>query len=222
MKSLQTCPASWYEQVHNATISIDNSPISVPRHLVVATRINPNAVGERARRLQVRAWNQNQQPDLPGLPLDAGIELVAAHLFGLFSAVGLRHNALAIALSTQARTRNRTYYPARDVRYRVSDAADAELRERAARFANQTESPRFFIETLFGSIEIDISDVVLGLARQLRLSESREEAIELLKVTDERLDHWEHTHRSEEPDERRVTLRAGVEVYLPLEFGRRG
>jgi hypothetical protein len=155
LKSLRTCPVSWYEQVHNATILIDNSPISVARHLVVATRINPNALGERARRLQVRAWNQNQQSDLPGLPLDAGIEIEAAHLFGLFSAVGLRQNALAIALSTEARARNRTDRAARDVRYRVSDAADAELRERAARFTNQTQSARFFIETPFGSIEIE-------------------------------------------------------------------
>ena len=102
----------------------------------------------------------------------------------------------------------------------MSDEADAELRERAARFARQTEFQRFFIETVFGSIEIQISDVVLGLARQLRLLESREPAIELLKVTDERLDHWEQTHRSEEPDERRVALRSGVEFYLPPEFGR--
>jgi hypothetical protein len=154
--------------------------------------------------------------------MDAAIEIVAAHLFGLFSAVGLRLNALAIALSIQARARNRAYYPARDARYRVSDAADAELRERAARFAAPTESPRFFIETLFGSIEIGISDVVLDLARQLRLSESREEIIDLLRVTDKKLDHWEQIHRSEERDERRVALPSGVEVYFPPEFGRRG
>jgi hypothetical protein len=188
--------------------------------LVVATRINPNAVGKRARRLQVRAWNQTQQPDFSGLPLDAGIEIVAAHLFGLFCAVGLPQNVLAVALSTQARDRSRTYYPPRDVRYRVSDAADAELGERRARFADQTGSPRFFVETVFGSIAIEVSDIVLGLARQLRLSESPEEAIHLLRATDETLDQWEHTHRSAEPDERRVALRSGVEVYLPPEFGR--
>jgi hypothetical protein len=130
LKSLRACPAAWYDQVHNAIILIDNSPITVPRHLVVATRVNPNAAGERARRLQVRAWNQNEQPEEPGLPPDAGIEIVAAHLFGLFNALGLRQNAVAIALSTQARARQLTLYPSRDVRYRVSDAAETELMER--------------------------------------------------------------------------------------------
>jgi hypothetical protein len=154
--------------------------------------------------------------------VDAAIEIVAAHLFGLFSAVGLRQNALAIALSTQARARNGVYDLGLETRRRVSDTADAELMERGGRVATPAGSPRFFIETLFGSIEIVISEVVLDLARHLRLSESREETIDLLRVTDTKLDHWEQIHRSEERDERRVALRSGVEVYFPPQFGRRG
>ena len=222
LKSLRTCPASWRAQAHNATISVDSSPITVPRHLIVATRVNPNAAGDRARRLQVRAWNQNQQPEVSGLPLDAGIEIVAAHLFGLFNALGLRQNAIAIALSTQARVRDWHLYPSRDARFRVSEAAEKELIERSAPFANQTESPRVLVETPYGSIEIDISNAVVDLARSLGLAESPEDVTGILKETDKRLDDWERSHRTPETDERNVALRSGVEFHFPAEFRRRG
>jgi hypothetical protein len=105
LTSASECPTAWSNQSRNVVISVNGSKITVPRHLVIATRVNPNASSPFARRIQVRAWNRSDQPEEPLLPHDGVIEIVSAHLFGLFKGIGLLENALAIALSVQARRR---------------------------------------------------------------------------------------------------------------------
>ena len=104
LTSASTCPGSWSRQVRNAVIAVNGTRLRVPRHLVIATRVNPNATSARARRIQVRAWNNAESPNEPLLGADGAIEIVAANLFGLFKGLGLRQNALAIALSVQRRS----------------------------------------------------------------------------------------------------------------------
>jgi hypothetical protein len=78
--------------------------LRVPRHLVIATRVNPNATSLRTRRIQVRAWNRADGTEEPRLGAEGAIGIVAANLFGLFKALGLREIASAIALSVQQRS----------------------------------------------------------------------------------------------------------------------
>ena len=76
-----SCPTSWYKQARNISIIIDNSPIQIPRHIVVATRVNPNAERPNTRRLQVRAWNKAEEVNT-SLPPNVAPDIVAAQLFG--------------------------------------------------------------------------------------------------------------------------------------------
>ena len=55
------CPARWYNQARNVTVTVNGVEITVPRHLVVATRVNPNAARAATRRLQIRAWNRREE-----------------------------------------------------------------------------------------------------------------------------------------------------------------
>ncbi len=93
LTSASSCPSSWSKQVRNAVITVNGTRLRVPRHLVIATRVNPNATSVRARRIQVRAWNNAEGPTEPLLGADGAIEIVAANLFGLFKGLGLRQNA---------------------------------------------------------------------------------------------------------------------------------
>jgi hypothetical protein len=97
------CPASWRRQAWNIRVTLHGAPIRVPRHLVVATRINPNAKKKATRCLQLRGWNSaDTLPPEPPAPLV--VEVAAAHLFGLCVNLGLWWNARAIALGVEARS----------------------------------------------------------------------------------------------------------------------
>jgi len=106
LTNLNPCPVDWYNQARNARVIIDGSPIIIPRHLVIATRVNPNAIRDRNRRLQVRAWNKAED-SISAAPPDAVADIVAAQLFGFFRNLRLRETARAIALSVQVRQANR-------------------------------------------------------------------------------------------------------------------
>jgi len=67
LKSTSSCPTEWSNQARNVVIKVNGTEIDIPRHVVVATRVNPNAKRDRARRLQVRTWNRAVTPQA-GLP----------------------------------------------------------------------------------------------------------------------------------------------------------
>lgn len=104
--SKTNCPRHWANQARNVVLYVNDGLISIPRHFVIATRVNPNASRASTRRIQLRAWNHREQLDAVAgtLPPGACADIASAHLFGLFRGLGLRENAIAIALSVQARS----------------------------------------------------------------------------------------------------------------------
>jgi hypothetical protein len=102
------CPSAWYKQARNVALTVNGEKVEVLRHLVVATRVNPNAMKASTRRLQIRAWNRRRQPSPETqLPLGAYVDIASAHRFGIFRALRLRENVLALALSVQLRAETR-------------------------------------------------------------------------------------------------------------------
>src|SRR5262249_43986509 len=96
LTSLRKCPAKWYDQARNIELWFRGRPLTINRHLVVATRVNPNGWRPTTRRIQIRAWNSTSEPDSL-LPFEALLDVAAAHLFGLFRNLRLHENAQAIA-----------------------------------------------------------------------------------------------------------------------------
>lgn len=135
--SSMACPRTWRDQVRNAVVHVTrprgggtNIPIS--RHIVVATRVNPNAKRTMTRRLQVRAWNSSVTPT----PIDSGgaeIEVMAAHLYGLCRNLSLFQNANAIAVASRLRGRAQVRNGDWQRLTSVNEAADGELQERSIR-----------------------------------------------------------------------------------------
>jgi hypothetical protein len=79
LTNLKMCPTAWSNQARNVTVKVDGSEVTIPRHLVIATRLNPTASSSTTRRMQIRAWNRRDEPREPAPSPEAALEIVAAH-----------------------------------------------------------------------------------------------------------------------------------------------
>ena len=225
LASIANCPTAWANQVRNVVITVDGSNITIPRHLVVATRVNPNATRRSTRRIQVRAWNRREDAGLvrPNLPQGFAADIAAAHLFGLFRGLQLRENALALALSVQARAEA---HPGRvrDATRRESDniaqRCDVELRERTRRpqRADGSTSTVMQVATDRGTIDVEIIEPVVTLARKLQRAENEDTAAAALQEADAQIDDWERPRRAGQHEHADLWLPFGVELRLPDAF----
>jgi hypothetical protein len=224
LTQMHVCPTDWSNQVRNVVIAVSGSRIAIPRHIVVATRVNPNAVNQTTRRLQVRAWNRSDEPEKPALPSQGAVEIAAAHLFGLFRGLHLRQNALAIALSVQARSEIRQGHLFNSIRegaHQASESAEEELRQRTIETPNEKVfgTAMVSLETELGPIRIELSEPLLMLARKLRQTADYDEAITVLREADAQLDRWQ---LATSEDDGKTILPFGAVVFSPREFERRG
>jgi len=219
---VQTCPTGWSNQARNVIVTVCGSQITIPRHLVIATRVNANGARPAARRLQVRAWNRSDEPKEPQLQSEAAVDIVAAHLFGLFRGLGLRENARAIALSVQARTESREghLFPlTREHVYRATELAKYELQERSQNSSSDEPTTTLMpIQTELGPLLIDLAEPVIKLARNLGRAENQEAAAAALREADSTLDTWGSSSRKTGSEHGKTTLPFGVEVGLPRDF----
>lgn len=221
------CPASWSKQARNVEIKVKGTLLRVPRHLVIATRVNPNAPSLQARRIQVRAWNRADDPEEPQLGADGAVEIVAANLFGLFKALGLRENAVAIALSVRRRSlsyEQASFDLTERAQTNVFDRGEREFERlpRQTKGADGREAPAantrsLSIETELGPVEVGIAEPLVVLARDLRKAQSVEEAAVLLRDADAQLDRWQQFRHVGEGLQETTVLPCGVELRLPRE-----
>ncbi len=108
LSSMTTALRPWSDQVRNAKVSLvapksnATTPVHISRHLVIATRVSPNASRDTTRRLQIRAWNSEEAVSNKDTNT-AELEVIAAHLHGLCQNLGLFRNADAIARAARLR-----------------------------------------------------------------------------------------------------------------------
>jgi hypothetical protein len=208
LSGIANCPGSWSAQVRNVRMQFHERPVSIQRHLVVATRVNSNGKSELSRCLQVRAWNNRTSDEGRGLPLSAAVEIATAHLFGVFNNLHLPETARAIA--TAARLRHTPNLWNSDLQKAAATRAFSELD--TARARARDESRTTTIDTFWGPINARISEPVLDLVQGLVSTSSPEEAIDILWATDEALNDWQK-RQSRQPNQ--VLLPYGVELTLP-------
>jgi hypothetical protein len=213
------CPPAWRRQVWNIAVTVHGQPVRVARHIVAATRVNPNAKRARTRCLQIRGWN-SEDPHPVEAPPQLAVEVAAAHLFGLCLNLGLWVNARAIALGVSARRTTRAVHGRLlDEMLTISRRADFELMEETDatldREAEASGGLRIFRSGL-GVLEAEITDATMSLIRSIR-SANPEEAAAALDRADTRLDAMEAGTAGPEG----VLLPSGVRVrYVPSEARR--
>ncbi len=214
LTSMNSCPRNWYNQARNIQVDVQGTIANVPRHIVIATRTNPNAKQDRTRQLQVRAWNSVEKQVEALLPDEAAVEIVAAHLFGLFQNLRLRENAQALAASVETRAESRlngALDRTKSTLEHLRELADSEL-ERLTH--SQREGSDYWtggnieIEMEFGTVSVEISSATLSLSAKLSLSKTKDDAVKALREESGRLKEWDSSQRQK--DDAGIVLSSGV------------
>lgn len=217
----QTCPPRWYDQARNVLVCVNGFPISIPRYLVIATRVNPNAKKNITRRIQIRAWNSANDVELPALPPEAAVDIATSHLFGFFRCIHFRETARALAVSVRRRTWNRHQPSGSSQRQTLDIVKERALEEmnkrtRSRYQENNLSSTVASVQTDLGEIEIEIASPTILLVQKLLNAENDQVAVNALQEADHQLDEREKnlkvdTRRRHRPS----TLSFGVQVFLP-------
>jgi hypothetical protein len=164
LSGMHICPTNWANQVRNAIVKVNGSPVVIPRYVVVATRCNPNALREGSRRLQIRGWNSGATTLSENQ--DMLIEVVSAHYSGLCRNLGLWRNLSALSLAVEVRnTKNRE---ASLQLNKIAQEADAELEKIGDWRAVGEGSAYFLIETDLGRLYVEVTKHALSIMRAIR------------------------------------------------------
>ena len=214
------CPGQWSAQVRNVVLKLNGSKLRIPRHIVIATRVNPNATKPRTRRIQLRAWNKREDAEIRELPGEAAVLISAAHLFGMFRGLRLPNNAETIALAVSA-TRNRFTDKQFDTHIQqATERAEQELLTRAQQGNLHTgtgTSAVLSLDTERGTVMLEIAEPLLRWARTLRHARSLDDASRALRKIDVELDLWEASRQA--IAHRDATFYSvGIEMRFPSDF----
>jgi hypothetical protein len=214
------CPLDWASQAHNISAEVNGRPIAINRHLVVATRVNPNARTPKARCLQVRAWNSSRQETVDNFGSGAAADVASACLFALFRNLGLIENARAITEAVQLRRRRAAVNWIEDNEYESfeTNMALAERAQMTVPVEGKIDGPRVRrLAMEHGEIQVQLSSALLKVADVLIGSKTSEEADEGLFRASEGLGPWIkvadrlHTDDSEARD-------AAIRVVFPQRY----
>ncbi len=187
-------------------MTVNDSQVTIPRHLAISTRVNPNAFYPRNRRLQVRARNKADDSIRLPVPQDAVADIVAAQLFGFFKNLRLRETARAIALSVQRRgARRRHEVIALNVATKdeALHRSNQELRFKMKVSPGQapTIGGVVILGTELGDIEVAVARPTVTLVQQLCQAETSDELATAIVDADRALDNWvnDRRHVSQQP-----------------------
>lgn len=171
LNSMIRCPSDWARQARNAIVKLNGSVVACQRHMVVATRCNPNALRQRSRRLQVRAWNSSSNT----LPHDSEVmlEIASAFYSGLCRNLGLWANLQALQLSVSARS-GIGGVSDRQLAH-IESEADIEFAQKGRWHLSGEGGANFEIPLDTGTIYVQLTDTAISLIRSLR-SPAQEDA----------------------------------------------
>jgi len=193
------CPGNWKSQVCNIQLAINGIVTAIPRHIVIATRVNPNAKRDKTRQLSIRAWNSEDR-DLSKMQDAQGIvPIVLAHLYGFYRNIGDTGIASELAQSCSRIASSSK---------KLGSDEDVNLERDGRLFF---ESPRE--ERILGQefpVTIKLSDELMRLTKKLIVANGVEEAVSAVIDADSELDEWNSRERS--PQERGKRLSFGVEI----------
>ncbi|MEX1027858.1 MAG: hypothetical protein WD049_07610 [Candidatus Paceibacterota bacterium] len=219
LASQTVCPSDWYKQVRNIEVRFNDAIVNVTRYLVVATRVNPNAVQMPTRRLCLRAWNStDSQTDAPLQPSSAA-EIARAHLFGFLRNIGKRELARKLTFNAQIRDEETDDEA---IQGQLDTSAPAELKamvEEEGQLLQELESD-LFLRTELGDVVITIESATIRFIKGLIRAVTPIELTDALLTADAERDHWTEEQANTETPENVVTLPFGVRLTFPPSFQR--
>lgn len=95
LQNMTMCPLAWRNQVRRPILNLNGSQVHASQTVVVATRLQPDAARRRTRKVQVRAWN-NDDPKLTA-PFAVIADIVRLHYAVVCLQIGLVNAAKVLA-----------------------------------------------------------------------------------------------------------------------------
>lgn len=209
LTNMDAAPSAWSNQVRNVIVTANGQAVTIPRHLVICTRVHPNAKREQTRRIQLRCWNR-KSTEGDKIPTAAAADVAAAHLFGLFRGLGMPGSASALALSVRVRAAKRD---GRSNKFltgeleKASNIALGEIRERSISGSTET---LIRLPTESGNVEIGLATPLLDLVLKLYQSHTDDDVAVAMQIADDQLDRWEVKRRGDQDSSRFAVLKSGV------------
>lgn len=199
VKQAATCPASWKRQVKNVSLYFGDEQFEPHRHIVIATRVNPNAKSPKTRRIQIRAWNSDERREAPSS--SAVAQVVTAALYGLTKNLGLEHSATALALSARWRRGDPLNTAFRGPDESAPSSVNRQELERA-RQASRTElgesggtaaTRKVSVQTGSdrGNIEVELMPALVRLIDALCVATTDSFAAEAVARSEAELERWD-------------------------------
>lgn len=219
LQAMDSCSRDWSNQARNVTATVGGAPLTIDRHLVVATRVNPNGLSSKVRCLQVRAWNSDTPAEDGAIGTGAASEIAAAALFGLFMNLELFEHARSIGEAVDARKRVTTDQPLAklrpgSVRYEAAEVERSELTV-LSDVPGQFHGTRGrVLNTELGQVVIELSPPLLQIADHLIQADSPEEADEAVLQGSRPLSQWMNDAASGAPI-RTIVRGAGFRALFP-------
>ena len=242
LAKLGTCPNPWYNQARNVVVYASGSPIAIQRHVVVATRSCTDGSRTATRRIQVRAWNSNDEMTTEP-PMVAAVEVAAAHLFGLCRNLGLTENAHLLGTAPW-RERGRSDlqgsflehtsvnvdgpglyeegWGESEVRVRNPGAAERELlgdvvlrdRGREHKRPEASRGVQILLEVERRPVQVDLDAAIVDLIHALGRAEEAEDAIMAFETANRALDVRPRLSPEESQERSIGEVAAGVRLTI--------
>lgn len=218
LETMIACDPTWYQQAHNAVVTrLDTgNPVPIPRHFVIATRVNPNAKKESTRALQIRAWNSNEGERPTELPAFALLDIVGAHLTGLYRNLELDEVADVVRRSLFAYSRREAFSELPRPTLDERDAAQRQLRSlREESRSEQKARKRVRVKTLSTDrvdIDAELDDPIVELTERFIRGEDPTRILAGVRDADARLDEISFEDRTLRSDRGKAWTSAGVKV----------
>mgnify|MGYP000225449773 CR=1 FL=1 len=225
LSKMQRCRSAWTKQARNGIVRLNGSVERISRHLVVATRCNPNGVRERSRRIQVRAWNSRSNDSTSAADQATLLEVLSAHYFGLCRNLGLHSNLRSLRLAILLRKKSISKLrdksaqlrdelaQLRDELAQLQKEADQEIERRNVSRRPDYRDADFSIEHDMGAVDIQLAPQAIMIIRALRSGDEPDKLFGSLSQTLHQLNKWfDEKVRQYQEDKDVAVDRSGIVV----------
>jgi len=204
LDNMTTCPIEWKNQARNGILTINGSQVAISRHIVVATRCNPNAVREKTRRIQIRAWNSKSNEFAESVDNALLLELLSAHYFGICRNLGLKKNQKSLSLAVSYRHDPNSV--SQDELNKLVQDAEVEFGECIDEQSDTGQEAYFSIEHERGKIHIQLSSQAMMMIRNLRSGGGLDEIFSTIIQSLNEINDWFNKANLQYEGERNVAV----------------
>lgn len=184
-------PLDWINQSRNAEFFFRNSQLPITQYLLIATRINPNAIRSLTRQIYVRAWNSYKLQ--ASINFDVILDIISLNYIGVCQRIGLESLATWIIYANNIR--KNAVKPEKDIRdnleISLEDIFENSIHQKVEHLDNETiifsKDRGYFHIGKHTLIRIGLSITTCNLIKELLFIDNVEQFLEIYNKFNKRI-----------------------------------